>query len=160
MKPIALILLFGLCTMVGMQIAAQKTERYQRISGLLSDLSTLTETFEAGMRSLPKLAENSDGELFERLRIYLASREQLGTEKDAAAKAADAWPANTKEHQALVTFFTGLSAMNADQIKNRIEQLTRSLEAVQLEAGETAKQAKTIRAVSVLIGTGICILLL
>mgnify|MGYP002869225837 CR=1 FL=1 len=80
-------------------------------------------------------------------------------EKRAVQEAAEQAVKADSEADALRRFFTGLSMCSASQIKDRIEALLGTLETAEQAASESAKQAKTIRAVGVLIGAGVCILL-
>lgn len=153
MKTVGLMMLFGLCTAIGMHIAAKKTERYTHLRALRADLAALSEALGTG--PLPQLVDARDGVLFERLRTYLDARARGSTEQEAAEQAVKA----DSEADALRRFFTGLSMCSASQIKDRIEALLGTLETAEQAASESAKQAKTIRAVGVLIGVGVCILL-
>ena len=65
-----------------------------------------------------------------------------------------------EEKTAMQSFFNGLSTSSATALRQRVRTLNTLLEETSKEAAETAKQAKTIRIVSVLIGAGIGILLL
>ena len=160
MKTVGILMLFGLCAAIGMRAAAKKSERYRRVHALIRDLSVLSDEIGAGERSLPQIVQSREGELFTMLSKYLDLRKAAKREAEAAEEAVCGWTSFAREHQALLSFLSGLSAVSAAQMHQRIETLMQSLRIAEQEAEETAKQAKTIRVVGVLAGVGVCILLL
>lgn len=160
MKTVGILLLFGLCVAIGMRAAASKSARYEQIAELIRDLRIFSDLIESGQSSLLRIAEEHNGALFAVLREYLALRNATNPEaesaKNAIAKNGIAGP----EGQSLQSFLEGLSVASSSAIRTRIAYLSESLNEAQKAAAESAKQAKTIRAVGVLIGAGICILLL
>lgn len=159
MKTAGILLLFALCTAIGMRAASRKTERYRRIGALIRNLHLLSEAADAEI-SLQGIAKQYDGELFSMLQTYLNARSAAAREADAASAAAEAWKPFDFEYAALLSFFTGLSTTGSERLHERIRSLERALSEAEQAAAETAKQAKTIRAVGVLAGVGLCILLL
>jgi hypothetical protein len=159
MKTIGLLLLFGLCTAIGMHIATEKSARLHRVNGLIRDLQTLSDQITAGQRSLMRISEEESGELFDLLHRYLSLRSDSYSESDAARLAIENHACRT-EAEPLCAFLCGLSSASSDAIRQRIDSLRDALRKAQKEADETAKQAKTFRAIGVLIGAGVCILLL
>ncbi len=158
MKTVGILMLFGLCAAIGMRAAAKKSERYRRVRALIRELSVLSD--EIGERSLPQIVQSREGELFTMLSRYLDLRKAAKREAEAAEEAVCGWASFAREHQALLSFLSGLSTVSAAQIHQRIETLMQSLRIAEQEAEENAKQAKTIRVVGVLAGVGVCILLL
>lgn len=159
MRTAGLLLIFGLCTAIGMRLAAKRSERFTRICAWMGQLAALSYALDA-KGSLRKICKANDGELFEQLCVYLDMREDGKSEAEAARSAASPWAAYPAESRALVAFFSGLSLCSGAQIRTRVETALQALETAKADAQETAKQAKTIRALGVLIGAGVCILLL
>ncbi len=160
MKTVGILLLFGLCTSIGMRIASRRTERYRRIRSLRSELNRLSEAIGSAQTSLKTAADGNEGELFMMLDRYLSARNSGGGEGKAAASALADTEWHDAERDALTRFFTGLSRCSLPQIGDRTHTLDTALAAAEREAEKSAKQAKTIRAVGVLVGVGFCILLL
>ena len=94
------------------------------------------------------------------LQTYLSARNSGMREWEAANIATSESTLVDADRQAMVAFLNGLSSCSLSQLKNRAETLDASLAAAEQDAEQSAKQAKTIRALGVLVGVGFCILLL
>ena len=160
MKTVGILMLFGLCTVIGMRLASRKTERYRRVRALRNDLRRFSESIASTNATLVSAANGNDGAFFAMLQDYLTARGSGAREADAAEDATQAMRMFDSESHALTSFFNGLSACSLRQLCERTETLDVLLANAEKEAEETAKQAKTIRAVGVLVGVGISILLL
>lgn len=159
MKGAGILLLFGLCTAIGLRLAAKKCEGIAAIQSLRRDLSAFREAFDAGEGSLVRIAENGQGAFFTRLRAYLDALEQGQTERDAAQLAAKSFSIESL-HAAALLFFGGLSACPRAEIKARLERFSDALDMAEREAEPKLKQAKLIRAVGVLTGAALAVLLI
>ena len=160
MKTAGILLLFGLCTAIGLRAANRKAERYRRICALLSQLRLFSDGIETRQSSLKSIVKDADGELFDMLRVYLNARDEKKSETQASEQATEEWIGVDTAYPALVAFFEGLSICSSASLRKRTEALMHSLQLVETELHDTVRQAKTIRTVGVLIGAGICILLL
>ena len=159
MKTFGILLLFVLCTATGMRIASQKTERFRSVGALMQQIQTFSDAV-CEETSLQRIAERNAGELFVMLGNYLCARSNAQDESEAASFAVQEWELFDAEYTALLTFFTGLSSSSSVRLRERIQTLERALSKAEQEASETAKQAKSVRAIGVLAGVGLCILLL
>lgn len=160
MKTVGILLLFGLCTAIGMRLAARKTERCRLVRALRCELHRFSETVDATHASLSDAARDGEGNFYRMLNAYCTARNDGMREGEAAAGATADCGLADAERLALTAFLTGLSACSLSQLISRMQTLDEALAAAECEAEETAKQAKTIRALGVLVGAGFCILLL
>ena len=160
MKTAGILMLFGLCVLIGMRLAAGKKARYEDLCAIMRELRMFLDAIDAGQNSLALIAERNQGIWFNMLKTYLKARSEGQSETEAAETATEAWSGTTEEKTAMQSFFNGLSSSSATALRQRVRTLNTLLEETSKEAAETAKQAKTIRIVSVLIGAGIGILLL
>jgi stage III sporulation protein AB len=160
MKTVGILLLFGLCTTIGMRLAARRTERYRHLCVLHSELNRFSETIGATQATLSDIAQTGEGDFYRMLQTYLSARNSGMREWEAANIATSESTLVDADRQAMVAFLNGLSSCSLSQLKNRAETLDASLAAAERDAEQSAKQAKTIRALGVLVGVGFCILLL
>lgn len=160
MKTVGLLLLFGACVMLGMRLASQRSLRFRKICALIRQLGQMIDAIDGGETSLWRLAARADGALFSMLQAYLDARTEGLNEPAAAVRASEVYPVDETTDEALRVFFCGLSDASAQRLSDRFNTLETALLHARQEAETIAKQAKTIRAIGVLAGIGICILLL
>lgn len=159
MKTVGIAMLFGLCTLIGIRIAARKTARFRTLQQLKERLCLFSERISGGCGSL-KDATSGEGVFAEMLERYLKTLSEGGTEAEAARQAADLLLQGSAEQTGANAFFTGLSAASRSDLLKRAERLTQTLERAEREADEDAKKARVIRVSGALIGAGLAILLL
>lgn len=159
MKTVGIVLLFGLCAVIGMRLGAKKTERLFTVRALRKDLQLFSERIAAGRGTLTEIA-SENGALFELIGSYLAALSGGETESAAAERASDGFKKGSAEGAGLCMFFTGLSSANRSDLIRRTDALSVALERAENEAETEAKQARVLRVSGVLVGAGIAILLL
>ena len=159
MKTVAIAVIFGLCTLIGMRIAAKKTERLRTVLALEKELRLFSERIASGNATLTDAA-GEDGILSGILTAYRDTLSAGGTERDAAEKAAEGMFATTPEREGAKAFLTGISGATRADIRNRTEQWLQTLTQAEREAEAETKKARVIRVSGALIGAGIAILLL
>lgn len=157
MKTVAIAMIFGLCTLIGMRIAARKTERMNTVLALERELRLFSERIASGHETLTDAA----GETAILSGILTVYREALSvgeTENNAAGKAAAAMAA--PECESAKAFLTGISGASRADILKRTERWRETLAQAEREAEAETKKARVIRVSGALIGAGIAILLL
>ncbi len=159
MKTVGIAMLFGLCTLIGIRIAARKMTRLRMVLELKEQLCLFSERIAGGCGSLRDAAQG-EGVFAEMLKRYLKTLSEGGTEDAAAGHAADMLLQGSAEQTGANAFFTGLSAASRSDLLKRAERLAQGLERAEREADEDAKKARVIRASGALIGAGLAILLL
>ncbi len=160
MKYVGIAMLFGLCTLIGMRLAAKKTARLNTVRSLRKDLVLFSERIATGGGTLAKIAAGQNGMLFTLLGRYLSALSDGESELNAAACAADMLKKDSTEQAGIRMFFSGLaSASRADLIK-RVNTLSPMLERAEGEAETETKQARVLRISGALVGAGLTILLL
>lgn len=159
MKTLGIVMLFGLCTSIGLRLAAKKTARVERIRAMRRALSAFSDAITRGDASLRSIAESGEGLFFDQMRMYIAAQEAGRTEAEAALSACE--PFSPDElHAAALLFFGGLSACSRAELRQRIERLSTALSEAEQNASDDVKQAKLIRAVGVLCGAAVAVLLI
>ena len=158
MKTLGILLLFGLCTAIGIRLASQKCEGMQRIRALERELAAIAERFDGGNASLRSIAQSGQGMLSNRLCVYLDALSAGRTEAEAAQNAAEPFVPESLHAEALL-FFDGLSLCPRAELKRRIERLNAALSDAMRNAEPLQRQAKLIRAVGVLCGAALAVLL-
>ena len=156
MKTVGIVMLFGLCTMIGMQLGAKKTARLFTVRTLRKELQLFSERITSGRGTLMEIASEKDGLLSEMLGRYL---DALG-KGEAAGKAAGKLKAESTEHAGMLMFFTGLSTGSRMDLIGRANALSPTLGRAENEAEAEAKQARVLRVSGMLIGAGVAILLI
>ena len=159
MKTVGILLLFGLCTAIGLHAAAKKTANIDRIRGARRALSAFSEAIAGGGYSLQTIAADGEGLFFERLRVYIAAQAEGKSEEEAAALACGPFLPD-ELHAAALLFFGGLSLCSRAELRQRIERLSGALAEAEQNASGDVKQAKLIRAVGVLCGAALAVLLI
>ena len=158
MRTVGILLLFGLCTLIGLRAAAKKTARTERIRSLKQALLRFSDAFSGGM-PLPAIAQEGEGAFFDALRAYLAAQADGQGEQRAAALACRDC-SDDALHAALLLFFGGLSVCPRAEIRLRINALSAALNDAAAAAAEDGKRARVIRAVGVLTGAALAVLLI
>ena len=158
MRTVGILMLFGLCTAIGLRLAAQKTARIRRVRSMRRELLTFSDAFAQGETALGAIAARGEGLFFERLRAYVAAQAEGRTEEEAARAACEPF-AEDGTHAALLLFFGGLSVCSRAEIRARIGRLSEALAEAERDAASDVKQAKLIRAVGVLTGAALAVLL-
>lgn len=159
MKTFGILLLFGLCTAIGFRAAEQKTKRIERIRALRRALASVSEAFTGGEGALGTIAQRGEGLLFEQLRAYIAAQAEGRTEEQAVCIVCEPFEKDAFCH-ALQLFFSGLSVCSRAQLAARIDALSDALSDAERGAAGDVQQAKLIRAVGVLGGAAIAVLLI
>ena len=159
MKTVGILILFGLCTAIGVRLAAKKTANIACIRAARRDASAFSEAIESGESSLKAIAGYGDGLLFVQLRAYIAAQERGKSEAEAAAIACEPFRGDAL-HAASRLFFGGLSVCSRREITARAERFSAALSNAEQTAAGDAKQAKLIRAVGVLCGAALAVLLM
>ena len=159
MKTAGILLLFGLCTAIGLRLAAKKSEGVDSLHALERDLSAFSAAFDGGEGSLLRIAQRGQGVFFVQLRAYLDALQDGFAEGEAARLAAQAF-APTPLHAATLLFFGGLSLCSREELKARTEQFRTALKEAIRDAAPQIKQAKLLRAVGVLCGAALAVLLI
>ena len=152
-------MLFGLCTAIGLRLASRKTARIDRIRAARRALSAFSEAIAGGENSLRAVAESGEGPLLMQLRAYIAAQEAGMTEEAAASLACEPF-ASDDLHAAALLFFGGLSLCSRTELKERTERFAAALSEAERNASDDVKQAKLIRAVGVLCGAALAVLLI
>lgn len=160
MKTVGIVMLFGLCTMIGMQLGAKKTARLFTVRTLRKELQLFSERITSGRGTLMEIASEKDGMLSEMLGRYLDALGKGDTEPEAAGKAAGKLKAESTEHAGMLMFFTGLSTGSRMDLIGRANALSPTLGRAENEAEAEAKQARVLRVSGMLIGAGVAILLI
>ena len=158
MKTFGIAMLFGLCSMIGIRIAAGKTARLNAVRTLSRELIRFAERISGG-DTLKTMAAES-GMLSGMLSVYLTALENGETEARAAALASDEMKNGSAEQSGACAFLTGLSAASRHDTARRTESFKDVLARAQSEAEAESKQARVIRISGVLVGAGLAILLL
>ena len=159
MKTVGIVILFALCTAIGWRLAAKKSERIAAICALRRDLSVFSDAFDAGEGSLSAIAQRGQGLLMQQLNVYLATLRDGRSEQEAARIAAEPLAPDAL-FEAARLFFGGLSQCPRTEIQARIERFLHALDAAERDAAPQGKQAKLIRAVGVLTGAALAVLLI
>ena len=160
MKTIGIAMLFGLCTMIGVRLAAKKTERLHTVRSLRSELRLFSERTALGCGTLCEFAAERNGILSELLRIYLKALTEGDPEPQAAERATACLRAGTTMQAATQSFLNGLSGVTRIDLEKRTQAFSTVLERAEHEAESDAKQARVLRISGVLAGAGLAILLL
>ena len=160
MKTVGLAMLFGLCCLIGIRIAAKKTERMHTVKLLQRDLQMFSERIASGCGSLAEITSKYGIRFSGSLDRYLDALSGGETEENAAACAAAAFRKGSAEGDGMLLFLSGLSASGRADLPKRVNALAAALNRAEDEAEDIAKQAKAIRVTGALIGAGIVILLL
>ena len=153
-------MLFGLCTLIGMRLAAKKTERLNIVRSLRKDLVLFSERIATGGGTLTEIASAQNGMLFTMLERYLSALSEGKTESDAAESAAKELKKESTEQAGIRMFLTGLSAASRADLVKRANALMPMLERAEDDAETEARQARVVRVSGVLVGAGLAILLL
>ncbi len=159
MKTIGIAMLFGLCTLIGIRAAAEKTTRLKTVSELKEQLRMFSERIAGGCSAL-KNSVQEPGTLQRMLSAYLEALNNGRSESEAVACAAELLPKGSAERTGAKAFFSGLSFASRSDILKRIELYAESLGRAEREAYDGAGQARVIRISGALIGAGLAILLL
>lgn len=159
MKTLGILMLFGLCTAIGLRAAAKKRAAVSAVLALERELSAFSDALDGGESSLPAIAQNGQGLLYERLRVYIGALSEGLTERIAAQKASEPF-APEPLHAAAQLFFCGLSACARTEIRQRITRMKTALGDAAHALEPVQKQAKLIRAVGVLCGAALAVLLI
>ena len=160
MKTVGLAILFGLCCLIGIRIAAKKSERMQSVKALQRDLQLFSERIASGCVSLTEITSKYGIRFSGSLDRYLCALSDGETEANAAASAVSAFRNGSAEGEGMQLFLSGLSQAGRTDLPKRAEMLSLALKRAEEEALSEAKQAKAIRVTGALIGAGIVILLL
>lgn len=160
MKTIGIVMLFGLCCMIGIRLGMKKTARLHLLQSLRNDLARFSERIVTCSGTLTEIAEEGNGTLSRMLRIYLEMLCEGKKEADAAEYAAEALNGFGNVQNEVRSFLNGLSGAARDSLIKRTEALMPVLERAEAEAETEAKQARVLKISGVLTGAGLAILLL
>lgn len=109
MKTVGIAMLFGLCSLIGMRLAAKKTEELGLIRSIRNDLLLFSERIAAGIGTLPELANERNGALSDVLQVYLDTLSEGYSEADAAERAVGKLNGYGSVQAGVKRFLTGLS---------------------------------------------------
>ena len=159
MKAVGIAMIFGLCTLIGIRIAAQKTGRLNMLRTIQKELRLFTERIMSGSGTLTDAAEDQQM-LSELLSVYLDTLSAGESERNASEKAARTLFAEKTERENAEAFLMGLSCASRTDIVRRSERWIQLLKHAEQESEAESKKARVIRVSGALIGAGIAILLL
>jgi hypothetical protein len=159
-KTVGIVMLFGLCSLIGIRLGAKKTTRLKTIRSFRNDLGVFLERIGSINSALPEIATALTGPLSSILRRYLDLLHAGNNETEAAEGAAAILKECGSIRDEVQMFVNGLStAARCDLIK-RTETLMPILLRAETEAEQDAKQARVLRISGVLTGAGLAILLM
>ncbi len=153
-------MLFGLCCLVGMRLAAKKTERLSAIRAVQRDLRLFSERIDSGNCTLVGLASAEQEGLFGMLSAYLGALTRGESEERAAESAVSGFTGNNDDRISIAAFLNGVSSASQSDIRKRADALKKVLSESETDAQAEAKQARVLRVSGVLVGAGLAILLL
>jgi hypothetical protein len=159
MKTVGIALLFGLCCLIGIRIAAKKTAPLREIRTVLNELRTFSDRVSGGA-TLSAAAEQGGGPFSEMLSAYLKALSDGMPQPEAADRAVSRFRDGAAVCHGAELFVNGLSEAPRGDLPGRIEAFRETLVRAEREAEETAKQARVLKSAGFLIGTGLAILLL
>ena len=160
MKAAGIVMLFGLCCMIGVRLGRKKTGRLRTIRSLRSDLQLFSERIAAGNDTLTEIAGELNGAIGEAIETYLAMLGKGKREAVAAERAIEDLHIGGTAEAGVRMFLTGLSAASRNDLIHRAKMFISMLERAETEAETEAKQARVLQISGVLIGAGLAILLL
>ena len=159
MKSVGIALLFALCSLVGIRLAAKKTAPLKTVRALLFGLQSFADRVASGS-TLVAAAEAGNDAFVELLSVYLGALSKDGTQDAAAERAASSIRASASVQSGAELFFSGLSDAPRAELLRRIKAFSDVLERAGSEAETESKQARVLRSAGFLVGTGLAILLM
>ncbi len=159
MKTIGILLLFGVCTMLGLQAAKRLSARAKAIDALLASLESFLEQIQNGTPL--RRAGGTSGALGTAIGCYLDGLEQGNASDEAARTAAQGVDGvQAAEQAALASFLDGMEDVERRTLLLRADTLCTALGHAKTEADADAKKGRLYRSIGVLAGAGLAILLL
>jgi hypothetical protein len=158
-KTVGIALIFGLCTWIGIRIAAKKTDCLKTQRTMQKELRTFSERIASGSGTLTDAAHDQRM-VSELLSVYLDTLSSGESERSASETAAAALLSGKTDREYAEAFLTGLSVASKTDVLKRAEHWIQTLRRSEAESEAESKKANVIRVSGALIGAGIAILLL